>query len=56
MAEGIIPRPEKAAEDADPLGGQEKGVPEERKRVWRDESDDEDIVSRVESRIQPTPI
>lgn len=56
MAEGIIPRPEKAAEDADPLGGPGKDVPEERKRVWRDESDDEDVVSPLESSIQPTPI
>ncbi|KAG8954207.1 hypothetical protein FRC04_000428 [Tulasnella sp. 424] len=48
MAEGIIPRPEKAAEGADPLGGPGKDVPEERKRVWRDESDDEDVMESQE--------
>ncbi|KIO34332.1 hypothetical protein M407DRAFT_240654 [Tulasnella calospora MUT 4182] len=48
MAEGIIPRPEKTAEDTDPLGEQEKDIPKGRKRVWRDESDDEEITESQE--------
>lgn len=48
MAEGIIPRPEKTAEDANLSGDQENDVPEGRKRVWRDESDDDEVVSCIE--------
>lgn len=48
MAEGIIPRPEKTAEDGNPSEDQENDIPEGRKRVWRDESDDEEVVSGIE--------
>ncbi|KAG8893327.1 hypothetical protein FRC00_010686 [Tulasnella sp. 408] len=48
MAEGIIPRPEKTAEDGNPPEGQENDIPEGRKRVWRDESDDEEVTESQE--------
>ncbi|KAG8988537.1 hypothetical protein FRB90_002685 [Tulasnella sp. 427] len=48
MAEGIMPRPEQAQEGNLILEEQGSGIPDDRKRVWRDESDDEEIMESQE--------
>lgn len=47
MAEGIIPRPKQAGEASGAQDEEDNETTDVRKRVWRDEEDEEEIVSRL---------